>query len=343
MSTSRNESFDLINGIMIMWMVSYHAFQWGHLVESSVFKYLIQFFFFFMPWFYFKSGVFYNKNHPIEELILKDVGRLILPMITWTLIGYFITVPKLIYYEQQPLWKVVVWPFYSFFSSGDTMGNGPLWFLFSLFIVKIIMIPLSKFSLNLLSIIMFLITLLGWKLHTLNIILPLGFSTIPLGLFFTVLGFIYKEASLTKKLSRFLVPIILVLVALSLCFNSYVDIHRNSLWYGDYIYFIIISSLAILSSILVFDKFKFRFLSWVGRKSMYFLVIHWPVFTIIQYAYYLLDFPREGGVYSMLLGLVSILISIFFAKSFSDKSAGLDWIEYIRNYKHYLSKHPRTP
>lgn len=74
MEKMRNNAYDIISGAMIIWMVVYHAFQWGGLTNTDVFKALIGLFFFFMPWFFLNLVLFLRLNHWVRqsEVICSD-------------------------------------------------------------------------------------------------------------------------------------------------------------------------------------------------------------------------------------------------------------------------------
>lgn len=57
---SRDESIDVISGILIFYMIIRHCMQRTSLQESYIYE-SIKYLTFFMPWFFYKSGMFYNK------------------------------------------------------------------------------------------------------------------------------------------------------------------------------------------------------------------------------------------------------------------------------------------
>lgn len=278
-----------------------------------------------MPWFFFKSGVVF-KARPVREAIRSDLLRLIVPMVIWTVIGYLIEVPKLLIYDSAPLLKIILWPAYSFVMHGDTRGNDPLWFLFSLFVVKVVMLFISQRTNAVIFALVIFMSVLSYFFHAFDLMLPFGLSTVPLGLFFTTVGYVYGKINL--RIQNYL-AVIMFVVALSVAclYPSYVDVHLNRLWYGNYFSYQLISILCILvllSLLNLLNGARFHGLMWVGNRSMYFLVSHWPVFTLVMYFFKLSGLQTSGWGYFTALSVTSIAISVLIARFASEKIMGLD-------------------
>ncbi|MDW6003286.1 acyltransferase family protein [Vibrio mangrovi] len=321
MLKNRNVSYDCISGIMILWMVVYHAFMWGGLSDTDTFHVLLRVLFFFMPWFYFKSGVVF-KTRPFREAFTNDLNRLIFPMLIWTLIGFMFMAPKLIYIDRLPIGQVLSLPVDSLLISGDTKGNAPLWFLLSLFIVKCLMAGIVRLNRRIQFILLPLLAGVGWLLYREQLLLPLGFSTIPLGLLFALSGYLFGEQiSRVSFLSQIMV--ICVTVGLAYAVEGYVDIHVNTLWYGSYIGYIVTSLLSVCSVLFLFRKIAISPLIWIGRKSMYLLLIHWPVFTLITLISYRTGLPVQGNSYAVTLGTIALLVSLLAARFIPESWLGI--------------------
>jgi fucose 4-O-acetylase-like acetyltransferase len=121
---------DALAGIMITWMVLGHCSYLSHF--NVPFYSLLCF---YMPWFYYKSGMFYNQEKQ-TDLIRKDIGKFLKPFIIFSFIGWFVwSVCGMIDGTQTPL-NCVLSVFHNFIKRGSISGNGPLWFLLSLFLVR---------------------------------------------------------------------------------------------------------------------------------------------------------------------------------------------------------------
>ena len=85
--SQRIDYLDSIAGIMIVYMICYHILQWGGIDVINVF--VMRPLFFFMAWFFFKSGMF-HKGCSTNEMLKKGFHKLILPFIVFTIIGYIL-------------------------------------------------------------------------------------------------------------------------------------------------------------------------------------------------------------------------------------------------------------
>ena len=82
--TNRLSYIDFASGIMILWMILFHAIAhaWGSFYPCEK----IPFLHFFMPWFFYKSGQFFKK-YTFRELLLKDCNKLLKTFAIWSIIG----------------------------------------------------------------------------------------------------------------------------------------------------------------------------------------------------------------------------------------------------------------
>lgn len=81
----RLEYVDVVAGIMIIWMIL------GHCNYFSSFYQLPyrQFLSFYMPWFFYKSGMFFSTKG-YAELLKKDANKYLRVFIVYSFIGWFI-------------------------------------------------------------------------------------------------------------------------------------------------------------------------------------------------------------------------------------------------------------
>lgn len=64
----RDSSLDCVAGILIIYMVLVHIFQWSRM-NNILSSYWMQPLSFFMFWFFYKSGMFYKERKCIEILL----------------------------------------------------------------------------------------------------------------------------------------------------------------------------------------------------------------------------------------------------------------------------------
>lgn len=125
---------DSVSAILLIHMIVGHCCQW-----SQTYTYYISWTYwlnFFMPWFFFKAGMFF-KRRPLAEEFHKSFNRLLIPYIYFTILGTFILWIKLIA-NHELTFRSILSPAASILKSGSAPGNLALWFLLSLFCVRII-------------------------------------------------------------------------------------------------------------------------------------------------------------------------------------------------------------
>lgn len=131
---------DLGAGIMIIWMVLGHTFMAAGFTgtparPSGITDYVPNFLFYFMPWFFYKSGQFFHIRNVNEELN-KDWNKLMKPYLIWSAIGFASYLISLVVYGSFSFRSAVYLPVRHLILGGVIDLNQPLWFLFTLFGVK---------------------------------------------------------------------------------------------------------------------------------------------------------------------------------------------------------------
>jgi fucose 4-O-acetylase-like acetyltransferase len=71
----RDNSIDVIAGILLIHMVLGHVFQFAKLTDCRFYHWM-DVLFFFMPWFFFKSGMFFNKNKKVVDVMILGGKKL---------------------------------------------------------------------------------------------------------------------------------------------------------------------------------------------------------------------------------------------------------------------------
>ena len=275
----RDSCTDAVAGFFIWVMILVHMFQWAELRDSKIYAFL-QYFNFFMPWFFFKAGLFYSSKGNLKKLCVKKAKRLLLPMVTFSLLG---VVACIVYYgkfESLPFGATVVSILKGLVSSGSFVGNTPLWFLPCLFLVHV---GYKILSYRRWLIVSSLIASVG--LSNLLVILDINGPSYVVA---SVTGFIYFTFGVFYK--RYQNSRILLQLFIGLCISviiwltnpTLVDMRTNSLIDGNYGLWYIVSISGIiciqaLSKITppriieVFGLQKF------GYYSMILYVCHWPL------------------------------------------------------------------
>lgn len=281
MEKERFAYLDSLSGIFIIFMVFHHCY---FLIPNGQYIYdlLFPFCYYFMPWFFFKSGMVFNpkRDTSIFTLLIHKVKRLLVPYFFYGVIGLFVYCLSL--YLQNNLHRNI----FGFIVdrliyTGAMPGNEPLWFLLSLFIVCSIYYCLCRMVNR--SHLLFLVILFGcfaFFLDYLEIYSIIG--NVCIGSFFFGLGYLYgKKIEIPFVLLCFLC---LVYAALWLLAPSVVSVFQNKTINGYYLVWLLSSLVGIILSLNIAIHFlsNSSFLSFVGRISMTILVLHVPIINIFR-------------------------------------------------------------
>lgn len=300
----RDASLDVLSGAMVAWMLLHHLVQWSSLTGNVAYHWALGWLFFFMPWFFFKAGMVFR---PVQGGYRRHTGkvasRLLRPLAVWFAIGYLVGIPALLTNDGWPVWRALLDPAVRFLRYGSTVGNDPLWFLLSLFWVQLVAPFLWRGRL-------FWIVaapLAGWFLQSRGILLPLGLSTVPLGVFFFLVGGLYAPLRSSKAGERATLLASVLFLAANPFAGSYVDLRLNELQYGGYLAFCSLSVLAMPLALAVAQAIDTRWLAWMGRNSMQIYVVHWPVFAVMAMCVRIGGLATSGPWFALLLGAASAL------------------------------------
>lgn len=241
-----------------------------------------------MPWFFYKSGLFFSPKKR-GELLRKDVFKFIRYYAVYCFLGWCIwAIFSLI--NGSSIVTCITSPVISFIHDGSVMGNGALWFLLSLFVVRQASnVALRKMHPPLLAIACFFIAFalnkIGWYNYT------WWFGNIFSGLFFFLMGYWLKNKEDNPKL--FLTSIIVfgcVLLAYLVGWIidfPYLYMHANKMYRGDYVLFYPMALAGIIVTNNVFrivsKHVRFKILGYIGRNSMNFYVTHWILFVVVTF------------------------------------------------------------
>lgn len=131
MKKSRIVYLDFIAGLLVLYMI----FPVHVLSQTGLerYNYLSSVFFFFMAWFFYKAGMFFKPTDS-KTILKKTFKRLMVPFLIFSVIGdlvldlhFFLTGITSYKYYIASLKSVLI--------EGNAVGNIPLWFLLSLFII----------------------------------------------------------------------------------------------------------------------------------------------------------------------------------------------------------------
>lgn len=314
---------DLISGLFILQIVLMHILQWSGLWGmGTFFDYWDKAFFFFMPWFYFKAGLFLNRKRTLKEWIKCDFFRLLLPYAVFSVIGSLIWMEFDIWEGEKPLWKIPLSPLAGVVVNGAPGGNMPLWFLFSLFWSRLLFRIVPERG----EIYAFVVAVAaGAVLSEYRLQLPFSFSTAFPGLAFLLLGKWSRNYVVgDKKVAGGGIYLLLAAYVACVCFFSpFAGMRLNQFVMGSlseglsYLMIVLLSWIGCLTISFVIRLFPFRIwlLEYLGKDSMLFYVVHWiPLLAANKLLLFL--FPALDAwllfVYSLVMVSVVLLICVSF-------------------------------
>lgn len=283
----RLEYVDVVAGIMIIWMILGHCNLFSSLPHLPCRKFLN----FYMPWFFYKSGMFFSTKG-YDELLKKDANKYLRVFIVYSFIGWFIWSVCGLIGNTISLRESISSPIHSFIKSGCiSKGNGALWFLLSLFFVRqignfVLKIKLHPLVASLICFsIAFVLYYLKWYNHS------WWFGNVFTGLSFFFLGYWLKETEQKKWV--FIVSILVY--GLILCAYLFgligkfpnLYMHANKMFRGNYLLFYPMAVAGIIVTNNIFrilcKHIRFRILGYVGLNSMNFYVTHWILFILVVF------------------------------------------------------------
>lgn len=225
--SNRLEHIDIGAGIMILWLLWYHAL-WP-IYESRVLE-TIPWLFFFMPWFFYKSGYFFTSK-PIKATIKKDAGKLLWQYMIWSIIGYAYYIVSLYLYDELTLKTIIYRPLHSLFAVGAVPANRSLWFLPILFVVHQMVNVLSrKISLLWIGIVSMLIAI--------GLYLP-DFAEMPRPLYATFWGMCFFSfgAYLRKyEQNKYVILLSVIILLIAFLFTTTPTVYDQRVDWYMYIY-----------------------------------------------------------------------------------------------------------
>ena len=301
----RDASLDMISGLLIIHMILGHCLQRTGAMDSWLYH-KMEYLYFFMPWFFYKNGMFYHPSS-LKQTAWGGVKRLLKPFVLYSFIGHILYCLK-IWIDGDKNWiHFVLTPLKEIVLGGACQGNLPLWFLLSLFAVRIIAYLVFRSKEQ----VLFLMTigiLIPTLLYYLDLKTPLYFANIFLGIFYFLSGNILREVQYQKYIAFAGIIAYVLFCILGL---TVVDMRGNTLEKGCYLLHPIagLCGIIAINNISKWLKFKFEWLLKIGKNSMNYYVTHWICISIILILVNFLDSSLSGKylVITVICFLVIIL------------------------------------
>ena len=306
----RENYLDWISGLMILQMIFGHILIFAELIDKPGWFEANHILSFFMPWFFFKSGMFFNSAKSWAETLKSSWKRLMVPFIIFTIIGYFVQVLWLCLLKPEVNWKWYIGSIKQVFTDGCIATNGPIWYLLSLFIIRLGYFQLSKVGVkDSLLLLLSAVISISFYLYGLSQILLIVVHTV-LGKFFFVCGHYFKIIQFNNKV--FFISLT-VTISTVLLHPSHVEMYGGTLEYGNYTLYFAYSLAAVIVINNLIQIIPPRMLlkvnlSSIGRNSMSYLVVHFPILALCQLFF---SFnPNFSSTYKFLIILIVLTITL---------------------------------
>lgn len=292
----RNHAFDILCGICIIRMVSLHIMAFCGQEEQEWWGEVMRWSFFFMSFFFFKAG-FFNKgtSSGTDMDYLKDRSkRLLVPYVTSGVIGlvvyfsfYFPLVDR---YKKfvEPLEWSHIWMKSGFY------GNSPIWFLFSFFVVYMMVRYIDKVKYLCWLTILFP-AISYWAYRTGNNV-PMSLGNVFIACYFFYLGRLWQWAMGRLDGKRIMAAswlMILLYVVLGFVLPGTYNMSQN-IFTGNALMAVVRATLILcgLSGVLLTAKVpRIPWLCFIGEHSMVFFISHYPMLYFYKFTH--LSFGRS--------------------------------------------------
>lgn len=311
---TRKIYLDNIAGLFIIIMILGHTRTLsGH--DSSYVSFLELYLRIFMPFFFYKSGMFF-KSTDIKVKLKNVFRKFIIPYIAF----YIFTIPYIFHDLQNiSIVNVIVEQLKQFLLFGCSWANFPLWFLFSISCVIVIFEILNRRMHPI------LIALIGMvvsiMLNAFNVERPYYAGNISSGLFYYSMGYLLREKQCSRKI---LIGLFLFYCSFLTIWPQHIEMVRNSCEQGNFIIWFPLTVIGVYSFIGVFSLYnkKIPILSYLGRHSMIYYVAHWGILEYVSLFTQNKALPNYETFTIMIVACICIL-------PFLDliiKKTGLQWI-----------------
>lgn len=278
--------------------------------------------FFFMPWFFFKSGMFCSSTKKdVMPFLYDNVRKFLVPYAFFSIVGILVAVAVALINESSVV-SVLISECRSVVFRQAVHYDAPLWFLLSLCFARVFF----NFIRNSVNhyLLVFMSLLLAFVHY--QFLAKHGFywpGNLCSGLFFYILGMKLKNLQYNNKV---VVVSLIVLVVIGIFRPTIVTMYGNTLLYENGIYWLwypfCLAGIIVFNNLIkqvgfILEHFHFND---IGHHSMIYYVVHWPIGLLIIAVYQrICSTPNnwELLVYLCLawLGLLPLLTYVFNTKT----------------------------
>lgn len=276
---------DIITGLLIIHMVWGHILRFANWVNTDLYHYSSLLFTFFMPWFFFKSGMFLHSD--FLKMTQSSVKSLLVPFVEFSLLGILVKTGIDLFMDGDfTICHSVIENLRFLFWNGSFSGNQPLWFLLSLCVVRILGSLILKLSSSTdfggIMLVAISVCAFAMAFFLRGKICPLIFQNCSSGLFFLLMGYLLRNVQFKTAIG--IASLILYIQICSLC-PVVIDMRGNCVEYGSYAIwpFSCLAGIIAINNLFKRTQISCTFLSRLGENSLFVYVWHWIPLILFQF------------------------------------------------------------
>ena len=286
----RIRSVDIVGGILILWIMVFHALDGSEVFGEDQTRRVLPYLTFSMPWFFYRSGLFFHIL-PWRERLAKDIRKLLIPFLKWSALGFLIWLAMQAIDGTLTRENCLSYPLQTLVIYGFLPVNIPIWFLLTLFLVRFGANCLLQWSVPPLVCVVAGLGI-GYGLHLLDSpIVPFVIANTAMGIAFFMLGYRFGQYEHITWLSAAAIAGYAAFLAFG-C--SIVNHHNNRLITGNYLLWPVFAYCGIVTfnnlcrwadSIMSSRGISCRILPFIGKHSLTLLATHaFVYFPILHYS-----------------------------------------------------------
>ena len=280
---------------------------------------------FHMPFFFLVSG-FLNKERKIKDTVMIGLKRLLIPYFVMSSFCLFImSVIKLIKGDFNIVYTIKI--IIAILSGGDFYFtdpySGPLWFCYSLFLIKLFESVACSFKYK--NIVRFIFIILSFIVLYKGNILPFRLDSSLVGYIFFLIGFLSKNKidslinCLDSRKQNIKIILFSLVAFIILFFSAYFNfdfnirphLSINSCLFGKYPILFVIGGLSGTWILLVFSLIlskifaKSNLILNISNGSIVILGYHWLVYLIL---FHFFQFSNTSVICALVVSLLNFII-----------------------------------
>lgn len=302
----RDNSIDTVGGLMVLYMIFGHCYNLD-LTDWNFRYFLALTFYCFMPWFFFKSGMYHRDGLTVNETWKKTFPKLCRPYVAFSIIGFIPFLGKqwmvgdvdCVHYILSQVKEIILHSAHG--------GAAHLWFLVTLLLVK----SFSPLVLNKLNRGGWIACgIIGWTFSWVNdnlvelSFVPEYLMNLFPGMFFYGLGYTMR----TRQYDKHIFWLSIAIFLLAYIYPSNLSFKANRMLWGSYPLFLIYASAAIVmfNNLAKIIGRNVWLLTSMGRDSMYWYCAHWMLLLVIRFVFDRF-FPLLDGLSGVLLTFITLM------------------------------------